>query len=428
MTTACYSVQGFDVNKIKVISKVTTHNVIQVIKAFKTAVKRYPMMPIMLSDWLSPELQAVLASQAAGFDNIPRATNAAGQATSTVALEELSNEDILAILHMAVLPSTSRGVVEYIKEHIGEFKWSHTDVPQHLYQEWSSELIRLLHDTQEVYDLMTCAVSLQRRARREVPIVMPPLTNASTGLLREVIKTIIPETARNNLLAEVPMARTYTQPLEYFNLVRSHVDQTARYFQVSLEASQGLNGKHCTALATTPAVPSTAITPAALPPLQILAPISTNVDYNIDDASVQVALFQDPTAPNLVMALQCFDQLCVLEHHTGLAKNILETQTPKKGCFSALMNPQGQCQRGDKCRYNHDPQVLKDTAHDIQARLNDSPYNEFSRIPTRSAVAKPEVSYTNVNALLILLDLNALLSRLDHCMLCKTLRILRQLL
>ena len=134
MPTACYSVQGFDVNKIKVISKVT--NGIQVVKSFKTAVKRYPMMPIMLSDWLSPELQAVLASQTAGFDNIPRATNTAGQATSTVALEELGNEDILAILHMAFLPSTSRGVVEYIKEHIGEFKWSHADVPHHLYQEW----------------------------------------------------------------------------------------------------------------------------------------------------------------------------------------------------------------------------------------------------------------------------------------------------
>ena len=59
------------------------------------------------------------------------------------------------------------------------------------------------------------------------------------------------------------------------------------------------------------------------------------------------------------------------------------------------MNLQGQCQRGDKCHYNHDPQVLKETAHEIQTRLNDSPYNEFSRTPSRTTITKPEVSYIN---------------------------------
>ena len=113
------------------------------------------------------------------------------------------------------------------------------------------------------------------------------------------------------------MASKYTKPAEYFDLIRAHIDQTGRQFQVSLEASQGLNGKHYTTLAAT-SVPSTAITPAALPPPHILAPISTNVDYNIDDVSVQVALLQDPAAPNSMMAHQYFDQLCVLEHHTGL--------------------------------------------------------------------------------------------------------------
>ena len=264
----------------------------------------------MLSDWLSLELQAVLASNVAGFNNIPRSTNAAGQATSTVCLEDLNNQDILSILHMAILPAATRGVFDFIKTHIGPFKWSYPNVPDHLYQAWSTELIRLLHDTQEVYDLVTESISLQYNARRDIPIVMPPLTNASNGLLKEVIKIVMPEAARNNLLAEVPMASKYTKPVEYFDLIRAHVDQTARQFQVSLEASQGLNGNHCTSPVVT-TVPSTAITPAALPPPHILAPISTivdyNIDYNIDDVSVQLAHLQDPEAPNSVVAHHCFD-------------------------------------------------------------------------------------------------------------------------
>ena len=207
---------------------------------------------------------------------------------------------------------------------------------------------------------MEKAVSLKDRIKGKENAAMPILDNAANGILKLLMDRVHPKSTRNNILTTHKIGPNYNHPEQYVVPVIAYLTNLLTNIETTEENIDGLNN----AFRNVPYLSAPRLS-------NITEKKPTHDDDHYYDCSNQQETVNTSLCKETLnyfhdneieedrdSAFDDFYNEFLHRISTEYLCTIEELPSKHLGCFSAIINQDGLCKRGKRCRYNRSRETL----------------------------------------------------------------------
>ena len=240
-TPTIITVQGLGHNGIQYLEDLS----LPAVRAFKfnidEAKQRHPASMIHYASYIRKGITLKLQTFASCCEGFKRLTYSSSPFSTCLSLSELSDEDVLEIILMNILPETANGVRVKLMQHTGYFPTIRDSISSSNLNEWYDHFITFTHSICQGWEIMDKAVSLKDRIKSKKNAAMPILDNAANGILKLLMDRVHPESTRNNILTTHNIGPNYNHPEQYFVPIIAYLANLLTNIETTEENIDGLN-------------------------------------------------------------------------------------------------------------------------------------------------------------------------------------------